>query len=276
MEKLMKLFLGFILSMFISLAYGQVAMSPQAQSFATKAEQGDLPSINMMGNLYKTGSLGLEKNWIESKKWFEKGAQLNYPASHFNLGMLYETGGNGITQDLDLAKKYYENASKLGFAKADERLSALKLSVVASKPSNESAKDEDEDDFVHWVLKQRAIKDGTSASSDNNQIRTEPQKIDPCDNKYYLEGALSSLERGDFVLSCKLMKIAVSNMESCKSIKQNLYKTFSTQAQQICEKARLNPPRPDPKQQMCDSIKLTDPMRWDNSGCRFYTPPLKW
>lgn len=99
--------------------------NPQVQAIVQKANDGDQSSMNMMGNLYKSGSLGLTKNPLEAKKWFEKAAQLNYAPSLFNLGLLYENGAEGINQDIPTAKNYYESASKLGFKKADERLANL-------------------------------------------------------------------------------------------------------------------------------------------------------
>jgi hypothetical protein len=114
------------------------AQQPQTlEQIVTAARNGDLPSINMMGNLHKVGNsnFGMPVNIAEAKAWFEIGASKGYAPSIFNLGFFYENGAQGIPKDIEKARAYYAQASKLGFTRAQERLAALPPKAVATNAS---------------------------------------------------------------------------------------------------------------------------------------------
>jgi TPR repeat protein len=108
--------------------------NPQVQAFEKKANEGDLVSMNMLGNIYKNGSLGVDKNLAEAKKWWERAAEKDYAPAYFNLGILYETGSDVAPKNINKAKEYYQKAVNLGFTKANERLASLASSPQAQTP----------------------------------------------------------------------------------------------------------------------------------------------
>ncbi|MCM1225462.1 MAG: sel1 repeat family protein [Lachnospiraceae bacterium] len=60
--------------------------------------------------LYK---LGVEENYKEARKWFEKSAKQNYGKGLNGLGHIYASG-NGVKKDYTKAKKYFELAVEQG------------------------------------------------------------------------------------------------------------------------------------------------------------------
>lgn len=111
------------------------AQQPQTlEQIVTAARNGDLPSINLMGNMHKVGNtnFGMPVNIAEAKAWFEIGASKGYAPSMFNLGLFYENGAAGIPKDIEKARAYYAQAAKLGFTRAQERLAALPPKAVST------------------------------------------------------------------------------------------------------------------------------------------------
>lgn len=104
---------------------GQAAALTAYEKFLEKATGGDLASMNLLGNMLKTGTGGAQKDVQASKKWFEKAANKGYAPSAFNLGLMYEIGTDGIEKDLSLAKKYYQQSSASGYQRATLRLNEL-------------------------------------------------------------------------------------------------------------------------------------------------------
>jgi TPR repeat protein len=53
------------------------------------ANQGDLHSISEIGLIYKEGGYGIERNYNEALKWFEKGAYLGGQSAQWRLGLMH-------------------------------------------------------------------------------------------------------------------------------------------------------------------------------------------
>ena len=117
---------GFFLILFVSISCFANGVNNQGiEQIKAKALNGDVPSMNMLGNIYKSGHTMAAFNkpdYIEAKKWFELAASNKHAAAHFNLGTLYEVGGHGLQKDLKKAMNYYETSYNLGFERSLERL----------------------------------------------------------------------------------------------------------------------------------------------------------
>jgi TPR repeat protein len=117
---------GFFLILFVSIyCFANGVNNQGIEQIKTKALNGDVPSMNMLGNIYKSGHTMAAFNkpdYIEAKKWFELAASNKNAAAQFNLGTLYEVGGHGLQKDLKKAMNYYETSYNLGFERSLERL----------------------------------------------------------------------------------------------------------------------------------------------------------
>lgn len=105
------------------------------EAIKQKAEAGDPSAMNTMGNIYKNGSAGQERDILAAKRWYEKAAEANYPAAYFNIGLMYERGLINGSPDLIKAEEMYKKASSLGFAKADEAMARIKSATQPEVPT---------------------------------------------------------------------------------------------------------------------------------------------
>jgi hypothetical protein len=95
-----------------------------------KANSGDLPAINLLGNIYSSGSqnLNVKKDLNEAKKWFELGASKGYPSSYFNLGLMFERG-EVVPKDEAKSIELYKKSASLGNKSAQAKLEKLGIPV---------------------------------------------------------------------------------------------------------------------------------------------------
>lgn len=116
---------GFLILFFSISCFADGINNQSIEGLKSKALNGDVLSMNLLGNIYRSGHTMAAFNkpdYVEAKKWFELAASNRYAAAHFNLGMLYEAGGHGLEKDLKKAMNYYETSYNLGFEKSLERL----------------------------------------------------------------------------------------------------------------------------------------------------------
>ncbi len=120
--------------------------------FKKLAQEGSLPALVEVGNIYELGGNGVDQDYIEAKKWYERSVNEiddskaylalgrlyyaghgveqdfnkaffyfskleNEPGALYILGRMYEYG-EGTNKDLKLALSYYKKASELGHALA--------------------------------------------------------------------------------------------------------------------------------------------------------------
>lgn len=107
-----------------------------------KANAGDPASMNLLGNLYYTGSSGVDKNLVEAKKWFEASARKNFPSGNFNMGVLYEKG-EAVPKDESKAIQYYKIAASGGSQAAQKKLDGFGIntsSAIATTAPTDNSK----------------------------------------------------------------------------------------------------------------------------------------
>ena len=73
------------------------------------ASQGDAKAQFKMGLLYKTGD-GIQKDYGEAKKWFEKSSEQGVAEASLMLGLMYSFG-EGVEQDNKKSTEWYEKAA---------------------------------------------------------------------------------------------------------------------------------------------------------------------
>ena len=87
------------------------------------AKKGNADAQNTLGYLYAQG-WGVERNYEEALRWYQKAVSQGHAKAQTNLGDLY-ADGNGVEQDNAKAASLYLLAAKQGNANAQVRLGAL-------------------------------------------------------------------------------------------------------------------------------------------------------
>ena len=89
------------------------------------AEQGDADAQCMLGKLYYGGE-GVEKNSREAFKWIEKAAEQGHADAQCSLGLLYYIG-EGVERNPREAFKWYKKAADQGHEIAQKSVNNLKF-----------------------------------------------------------------------------------------------------------------------------------------------------
>ncbi|MDE2110174.1 MAG: sel1 repeat family protein [Alphaproteobacteria bacterium] len=78
------------------------------------AVDGDAESQNRLGIMYAKG-IGVARNFVRARDWFDKAAKQNYGEALYNLGVLYKVGPDGVAQDKDKAARLFVDSALAGF-----------------------------------------------------------------------------------------------------------------------------------------------------------------
>jgi len=96
-----------------------------------KAEQDDQEAQNFLGIHYLLG-LGVKRNFVLARKWYEKAAKSGHPDAQRNLGVMYESG-HGLARDFENAYIWLYAAHRQGHPRAAATLQSL---VSKLSPNN--------------------------------------------------------------------------------------------------------------------------------------------
>lgn len=102
---------------------GKEYLAEVAEGYRVDAEQGDARAQYKLGRKYKLGS-GVNKDYSEAVRWFQKAAEQDYADAQFELGVMYEYG-YGVGKDLSMARYWYQKAAGQGDKDAQEALAKL-------------------------------------------------------------------------------------------------------------------------------------------------------
>lgn len=102
---------------------GKEYLAEVAENYRVDAEQGDARAQYKLGRKYKLGS-GVDKDYREAVRWFQKSAEQDYPDAQFELGVMYEYG-YGVDKDISLARYWYQRAAEQGDKDAKKALEEL-------------------------------------------------------------------------------------------------------------------------------------------------------
>lgn len=102
---------------------GKEYLAEVAESYRVDAEQGDARAQYKLGRKYKLGS-GVDKDYREAVRWFQKSAEQDYADAQFELGVMFEYG-YGVDKDISLARYWYQRAAEQGDKDAKRALEEL-------------------------------------------------------------------------------------------------------------------------------------------------------
>ena len=88
-----------------------------------KAEAGDARAQYNLGLMYDNGE-GVEQDFKEAIKWYQKAADQGYAEWQCNLGVMYYEG-KGVEQDFKEAIKWNQKAADQGYARAQNNLGVM-------------------------------------------------------------------------------------------------------------------------------------------------------
>ena len=92
------------------------------------AKQGNVDAQQTLGNIYRFGENGVQKNDKEAAKWYAMAAERGNPAAQTQLGLMYCLG-QGVQKDSHKGTGWLLLAAKQGFGPA---LLALQELGIAS------------------------------------------------------------------------------------------------------------------------------------------------
>jgi localization factor PodJL len=125
---------------------GQIAAVPQGEqlpdliggpNLRTAALKGDPTAAYEVGVRFAEGK-GIQPNFEEAAKWYDRAASAGIIPAVFRLGTLYEKG-MGVKKDIDTARRYYIQAAERGNAKAMHNLAVLDADGGGKGPDYKSA-----------------------------------------------------------------------------------------------------------------------------------------
>ena len=96
--------------------------------FSVRAADGDIVAINYIGMHYYLGA-GVERNFPEAFKWFERAALAEHPGAQRNLGVMY-LRGLGVTADNHQAYGWLYHARERGNEGANDYLRMISDNVT--------------------------------------------------------------------------------------------------------------------------------------------------
>lgn len=94
-----------------------------ARWYEKLARQGDRRAQTSLGLMYARG-YGVEKDLGQALKWWSLAAAQNDPGAQFNLGVLY-SAGEGVEPDYPRAAQWLDRAAQRGHVQAQRNLGVL-------------------------------------------------------------------------------------------------------------------------------------------------------
>ncbi|KAF9924320.1 hypothetical protein FBU30_005686 [Linnemannia zychae] len=103
------------------------------------ASQGNKEAQVKLGDIYKYGLGGVEKDYNRAKDWYLKAAEQGHACAQYNIGFLY-ANGHGVQQDYSLAMTWYKKAAEQGHADAQYNIGFLYQHGFGVQRNNTMAK----------------------------------------------------------------------------------------------------------------------------------------
>jgi len=97
--------------------------SEAARWYEKLAKQGDARAQTSLGLMYARG-YGVAKNLETARRWWSFAASQNDPGAQYNLGVIYSTG-EGVAQDPAQAAQWLAKAAQRGHVQAQHNLGLL-------------------------------------------------------------------------------------------------------------------------------------------------------
>ncbi len=97
--------------------------SEAARWYEKLAKQGDIRAQTTMGLMYSRG-YGVKKDSQAAHRWWNFAAAQNDPGAQYNLGLSF-ANGDGVAQDYERAVQWYSKAAQRGHIQAQHNLGML-------------------------------------------------------------------------------------------------------------------------------------------------------
>lgn len=97
--------------------------SEAARWYEKLAKQGDARAQTSLGLMYARG-YGVAKNMDTARRWWSFAASQNDPGAQYNLGVIYSKG-EGVGQDYPQAAQWLDRAAQRGHVQAQHNLGML-------------------------------------------------------------------------------------------------------------------------------------------------------
>lgn len=97
--------------------------SEAARWYEKLAKQGDIRAQTTMGLMYSRG-YGVKKDSQVAHRWWNFAAAQNDPGAQYNLGLSF-ANGDGVAQDYERAVQWYSKAAQRGHIQAQHNLGML-------------------------------------------------------------------------------------------------------------------------------------------------------
>lgn len=136
--------------------------------YIKSAEQGDGPSANNLGVLYRYGR-GVPQDYQKAVEWYQKAVDNNHPIAMFNLSYFYQNG-IGVPQDYQKALELLEKAYKLGYTQAKDSINEIRQ-IILEKEHEKLKVPSDVDIFISWNHHNLEFKEKIKQQLINNNIK---------------------------------------------------------------------------------------------------------
>ena len=107
------------------------------------AQEGHVPSMNMLGYLYEAGK-GTELDACKAVEWYKKSADTGNATAQYNLACCYKNG-KGVEKSLSEAVRLFTASAEQGNVYAQYALAFRHLSGEGTPQSN--------DEYIKWITK---------------------------------------------------------------------------------------------------------------------------
>lgn len=108
-------------------------MQPNVPLMTREAENGNAFAAFRLGQLYRAGNWGVDKDINKSRHWFERAAKGGQRSAQIIMGQAYEFGRLKLQPDARRAIAYYKMANKLKF-ESDVNNRIIQLEKIQVKP----------------------------------------------------------------------------------------------------------------------------------------------
>jgi TPR repeat protein len=90
----------------------------------SRADAGDRRAGRLLAEMYYAGSGGVEQNFAEAARWYEKLAKQGDPRAQTSIGLMYARG-YGVPKDMDIARRWWSFAASQNDAGAQYNLGVI-------------------------------------------------------------------------------------------------------------------------------------------------------
>lgn len=85
-----------------------------AASIQENGDAGDVPAMYVLGETYRKGQSGIDKDWKKAETWYLAAVDGGMPAAYNALGIMHTEGGSGLNANIPKAVEFYMKGVNAG------------------------------------------------------------------------------------------------------------------------------------------------------------------